>query len=100
MNQHHDTQTTRKRIDIEALAASILAASPPIRELTRRATIDALKPVLLQAMEAGHTPASLSAHLRKEGVRVGERTLALWLNLAASKARPKSPPKRAKASAA
>ena len=100
MDQHHHTQPTRKRIDIEALAAGILAASPPIRALTRRATIDALKPVLLQAMEAGHTPASLSSQLRKDGFRIGERTLTLWLNLTSSKPRSKTPRKRAKAPSA
>ena len=95
MDQHHNAQTTRKRFDIEALAASILASSPPIRELTRRSVVDALKPALLQAIDAGHTPASLSAQLRKDGFRIGERTLTLWLNLTPSKPRSKTPRKRA-----
>ncbi|MEP7295244.1 MAG: hypothetical protein ABI702_03585 [Burkholderiales bacterium] len=94
MDQHQDSQTANKRIDIEAMRARISSTPPPEKKLTRRDAIEALKPELVEALANGHTPTSLSAVLRTDGLKVGARTLASWLNVSAasaSKARSRKP---------
>lgn len=95
MDQHQDAQTARKKIDIKAIAARISSEPPPDKEMTKREAVEALKPELERAIADGHTAASLSALLQKDGLKVGARTLALWLNLSKPRTR-----KRAKALAA
>jgi hypothetical protein len=92
MEQQSNVQTPRKNINIESLAASIKAAPPPPKELTKREAVQAVMPELRDAMAGGHTAASLSAVLQQDGLKVGARTLALWLaggDAAASKQRSK-----------
>lgn len=100
MEQHHDAQTAHKKIDIEAMSARIRSASPPAKELTRRETVEALKPSLLEAIAFGHTPTSLATLLREDGLKVGARTLALWLNVSGASDPKSRTRKRAKAPAA
>jgi hypothetical protein len=79
MDQQANVQTPRRNIDIESLAASIKAAPPPPKELTKREAVQAVMPEIRDAMASGHTAASLSFVLQQDGLKVGARTLALWL---------------------
>ena len=99
MEQHQDAQTARKKIDIEAISARISSEPPPPKELTKRDAVEALRPALVQALAAGHTAVSLSALLLKDDLKVGARTLALWLNAPGSTASKLRTRKRAKATA-
>lgn len=92
MEQPANVQTTRTAIDIESLAASIRAAPAPVKEMTKREAVQAVMPELRDAMAGGHTAVSLAAVLQQDGLKVGARTLALWLaggDAAASKQRTK-----------
>ena len=80
MEHQANVQTTRKQIDIEMLSARIRAAPAPFKKLTNREAVRALAPALKHAMASGHTAASLSSLLQQDGLKVGARTLALWLS--------------------
>lgn len=86
MDQHHNAQTAHKTIDLEALSARIRSTPPPVRKLTRRASVEVLRPDLMQALATGHTPVSLAALLQEDGLKVAPRTLASWLNVSSRSA--------------
>lgn len=97
MSQTHDAHLPRRKLDIEAMKVRITTAPPPEKKLTRREAFEALKVSLQQRLADGHTPASLSTLLRADGLVIGARTLATWLNVsdgssAKARARKRSKP--------
>jgi hypothetical protein len=80
-DQHQEPQAVRSQFDLERISARILSAQPPARRPTNREAIEALKPTLAAALNAGHTPASLAALLKQDGLKIAPRTLATWLKV-------------------
>ena len=86
MNPLTNTQRTSSQgideRDLERISARIATTPAPIQPLTKRGTIAKLRPVLQEALAAGHTPTSLASTLRQEGLVIAPRTLTAWLNIA------------------
>lgn len=99
MDQQSNVQTPRKKINIESLVASIKAAPPPPKEMTKREAVQAVMSELRDAMAGGHTAVSLAAVLQQDGLKVGARTLALWLAQSDAPPRPRAKPNTKKKAA-